>query len=115
MLETVFYSLGLFVGGGERIAMAMVVVGHICTPRSCCHMSIWNVVNKYIKFHFHNTYSEGYMSPHCNVLPEAVCCCLQTCNYDQSLVVTDTNTPSSYFLSYGCRTRRRRRRKFCTS
>ena len=31
MLETVFYSLKLFVVGGERIAMAMVVVGHICT------------------------------------------------------------------------------------
>ena len=31
MLETVFYSLRLFVVGGERIAMAMVVVGHICT------------------------------------------------------------------------------------
>ena len=29
MLETVFYSLRLFVVGGERIAMAMVVVGHI--------------------------------------------------------------------------------------
>ena len=28
MLETVFYSL-LFVVGGERIAMAMVLVGHI--------------------------------------------------------------------------------------
>ena len=27
MLETVFYSLRLFVVGGERIAMAMVVVG----------------------------------------------------------------------------------------
>ena len=31
MLETVFYSLRLFVVGGERIAMAMVVVGHIST------------------------------------------------------------------------------------
>ena len=31
MLETVFYSLRLFVVGGKRIAMAMVVVGHICT------------------------------------------------------------------------------------
>ena len=31
MLETVFYSLRLFVVGGEHIAMAMVVVGHICT------------------------------------------------------------------------------------
>ena len=30
-LEMVFYSLRLFVVGGERIAMAMVVVGHICT------------------------------------------------------------------------------------
>ena len=28
MLETVFYSLRLFVVGGERIAMAMLVVGH---------------------------------------------------------------------------------------
>ena len=45
---------------------------------------------------------EGYMSPHYNVLPEALClftckpCCLQTCNYDHSLVVTDTNTPTKY-------------------
>ena len=31
MLETVFNSLGLFVVGGECIAMAMVVAGHICT------------------------------------------------------------------------------------
>ena len=31
MLETVLYSLRLFVVGGEHIAMAMVVVGHICT------------------------------------------------------------------------------------
>ena len=31
MLETVFYSLRLFVVGGERSAMEMVVVGHICT------------------------------------------------------------------------------------
>ena len=31
MLETVFYSPKLFVVGGERIAVAMVVVGHICT------------------------------------------------------------------------------------
>ena len=55
------------------------------------------------------------MSPHYNVLPEAVCCCLQTCNYDHSLVVTDTKTyPQNFitsFLSYGCRTRRRRRRR----
>ena len=28
MLETVLYSLRLFVVGGERIAVAMVVVGH---------------------------------------------------------------------------------------
>ena len=34
MLETVCYSLRLFVVGGERIAMAMVVVGHICTQNS---------------------------------------------------------------------------------
>ena len=27
-----FFSLRLFVVGGERIAMAMVVVGNICTP-----------------------------------------------------------------------------------
>ena len=31
MLETVFYSLRLFAVDGERIAMAMVVLGHICT------------------------------------------------------------------------------------
>ena len=31
MLEAVFYSLRLFVVGDEHIAMAMVVVGHICT------------------------------------------------------------------------------------
>ena len=41
MLETVFYSLSLFVGGGERIAMAMVVVGHICTQN---HMVIHNII-----------------------------------------------------------------------
>ena len=29
MLETVLYTLRLFVGGGEHFAMAMVVVGHI--------------------------------------------------------------------------------------
>ena len=34
MLETVFYSLRLFVVGGECIAMAMVVVGHIVHKRS---------------------------------------------------------------------------------
>ena len=32
------------------------------------------------------------MSPHYNVLPEAVCCLLVFSNYDQYLVVTDTNT-----------------------
>ena len=31
MLKMVFYSLRLFVVGGEHIAMVMVVVGHICT------------------------------------------------------------------------------------
>ena len=31
MLETVFYSLRLFVVGGEHVAMAMVLVGRICT------------------------------------------------------------------------------------
>ena len=31
MLETVLYSLRLFVVLGEHITMAMVVVGHICT------------------------------------------------------------------------------------
>ena len=31
MLETVLYSLKLFVVGGEHIAMVMVVVGHIRT------------------------------------------------------------------------------------
>ena len=30
-LKTVLYGLTLFVVGGERIAMVMVVVGHICT------------------------------------------------------------------------------------
>ena len=68
---------------------------------------------------------EKHMPPHYNVLPEAVFCCLlvnnvvlPTCNYDQSLVVTDTNQYnlkiSSFditsFLRYGCRTRRRSRR-----
>ena len=41
MLETVFYSLRLFVVGGERIAMAMVVVGHISTQNI---MVIHNIV-----------------------------------------------------------------------
>ena len=40
------------------------------------------------------------MCPHYNVLPELLftCkpCCLQTCNYYQSLVVTDTNTPIKF-------------------
>ena len=27
-------------------------------------------------------------------------CCLQTCNYDQSLVVTDTNTPTNFKFKY---------------
>ena len=39
------------------------------------------------------------MSPHYNLLPEAVCCCLlvnHTCNYDHTLVVTDTNTPTKF-------------------
>ena len=31
MLETVLYSLRLLVVVGEHIAVAMVVVGHICT------------------------------------------------------------------------------------
>ena len=31
MLKTVLYSLRLIVVGGEHIAMAMVMVGHICT------------------------------------------------------------------------------------
>ena len=41
MLETVFYSLRLFVVGGEHIAMAMVVVGHICTQNN---MVIHNII-----------------------------------------------------------------------
>ena len=28
-------------------------------------------------------------------------CCLQTCNYDQSLVVMDTNTPTKFQLLMG--------------
>ena len=36
------------------------------------------------------------MSPHYNVLSEAVCCCLR--NYDQSLVVTDTITTFQVFI-----------------
>ena len=35
------YSLRLFVVGGERIAMAMVVVGHICTQNN---MVIHNII-----------------------------------------------------------------------
>ena len=31
VLETVLYRLRLFVVGGKHIAMAIVVVGHICT------------------------------------------------------------------------------------
>ena len=52
----VFYRLRLFVVDGEHIAMAMVVVGHICTPNImvvqatsyrlihclCCHGNIYN-------------------------------------------------------------------------
>ena len=41
MLETVFYSLRLFVVDGDRIAMAMVVVGHICTQNI---MGIHNII-----------------------------------------------------------------------
>ena len=41
MLETVFYRLRLFVVGGERIAMAMVVVGHICTQNIVIHNIIY--------------------------------------------------------------------------
>ena len=41
MLETVFYSLRLFVVGGEHIAMAMLVVGHICTQNN---MVIHNII-----------------------------------------------------------------------
>ena len=43
-------------------------------------------------------YLEKHMSPHYNVLP----CkprCLQTCNYDQSLVGTDTNKNSSFDIT----------------
>ena len=63
------------------------------------------------------------MSPHYNVLPEAVCCCLLV-NHVVYKHVTMTSLlwlripthPSfdiAYFLSYGCRTigRRRRRRR----
>ena len=56
MLETVLYSLRLFVVGCEHIAMAMVVVEHICTQ---------NMMDL-----------EEHMFLHYNVLPEAVCCCL---------------------------------------
>ena len=41
MLETVFYILRLFVVGGERIAMAMVVVGYISTQKI---MVIHNII-----------------------------------------------------------------------
>ena len=41
MLKTVFYSLRLLVVGGERIAMAMVVVGHIWTQNN---MVIHNII-----------------------------------------------------------------------
>ena len=44
MLETMFYSLRLFVVGCERIAMAMVVVGHICTQNI---MVIHNISTSY--------------------------------------------------------------------
>ena len=53
------------------------------------------LVNEY-NYTFIACIVEGYMSPHYNVLPGAVCCCLQTCNYDHSLVVTDTNTPTKF-------------------
>ena len=43
MLEMVLYSLRLFVVGGEHVAMAMVVVGHICTQNMVVHNSIYKV------------------------------------------------------------------------
>ena len=60
MLETVFYSLRLFVVGGERIAMAMAVQNIMVIhnysnklPEAICvAMATCNFVGKYIKLHF---------------------------------------------------------------
>ena len=67
MLETVFYSLRLFVVGGERIAMAMVA--HLYTK-------------------YHRIY-------HKFLMPEAFFCCLQTCKCGFDIrVVLYTSVPS---------------------
>ena len=61
------------------------------------------------------------MSPHYNVLPEAICCCLLVNHVVYKHVTMTTllwlripTYPQSFdialFLSYGCRTRRRRGR-----
>ena len=61
---------------------------------------------------------EGYMSPHYNVLPEAVCCCLLV-NHVVYKHVTMTSllwlripTHPQNILSYGCRTEEEE--EFCT-
>ena len=62
MLETVFY---IFVAGGERIAMAMVVVGHL-----------------YTKYH---GYTQHYLL---DPLPEAICVAMATCNFVGKMLLT---------------------------
>ena len=47
MLETVLYSLRLFVVGGEHIAMVMVVVGHICTQNVMAYTTLYLLVIGY--------------------------------------------------------------------
>ena len=85
----------------EHIAMAMVVVGHICTRfyTHCLRLFVTWLVNAYncmSNLHFHSVYS--YRS---TCLPIVMYClrlfvtCKPCClHYDQSLVVMDTNTPS---------------------
>ena len=70
MLETVFSGL---VVGGERIAMAMVVVGHICTQSI---MVIHNII---------------YYP-----LPETICVAMATCNFVGKMLLTSIMSMSNY-------------------
>ena len=73
------------------------------------------------KFRSHSSYQFvsciWHMWSHYNVLPGAICCCLQRNKYDQSLRVMDIYILTKFqllyvvsFLSYGCLIWRRRRR-----
>ena len=74
MLETVFYSLRLFVVGGVRIAMAMVVVGH--------KMS-W----------LYTTLSTSYRLI---IWPEAICVAMATCNFVGKMLLTSIISMSNF-------------------